>query len=76
MLPHLSFVRTACIQATRPHFHIETGAEQDQGDPHAIRARCTCANLLVGAASVWNVDTSVVIYGMLVGGGVAVMSTF
>ena len=75
MLPQLSFVRTACIQATRPHFHIETGAEQDRGDPHATRAGCTCPNLLVGAASVRNVDTSVVMFGISVGGGVAVMST-
>ena len=76
MLPRLSFVCTVCIQATGPHFCTGAGAEQDRGDPHAIRAGCTCCNLLVGAASVRNVDTSVVMFGMSVGGGVAVMSTF
>ena len=75
VLPQLSFVRTACIQATRPHFHIETGAEQDRGDPHAIRAACTCCDLLAGAASVRNVNTSVVMSGMSVGGGVALALT-
>ena len=75
-LPTQSLLRTACLQATRAHFHMETGAEQDRGDPHAIKAGGICCNLLAAAASVRNVDTSVVMFGMSVGGGVAVMSTF
>ena len=75
VLPQRSLWRTACIQAARPHFHIETGAEQDGGDPRALKAGISCCNLLVGAVSMRNVDISVIIFGMSVGGGVAVMPT-
>ena len=76
VLPQQSVWRTACIQATRLHFHIETGVEQDGGDPRALKAGVSCHNLLAGAVYVGNVDISVVLFGMSVGGGVAVMSTF
>ena len=75
MLPQLRLLRTVCIQATGPHFCTGAGAEQDRGDPHAMRAGCTCCNLLAGAASVRNVDTSVVMFGVSVGGGVALALT-
>ena len=75
ILPQQSLLRSACIQAARLHFHIKTGAKQDGGDPRAWMAGLSCCNLLAEAVSMRNIDTSVILFGMSVGGGVAVMPT-
>ena len=75
ILPQQSLLRSACIQAARLHFHIKTGAKQDGGDPRALKAGVSCHNLMAGAVFVQNVDVSVVLFGMSVGGGVALALT-
>ena len=75
VLPQQNVWRTVCIQATGPHFCTGAGVEQDGGDPRALKAGVSCLNLLAGAVSVRNVDISVVLFGMSVGGGVALALT-